>query len=114
MPLVLILLAVVLFLGMVTMIWIVVGLLPLIFHLIMAGLVGALANAVVRGALPWGWVGAVLAGLLGSWLGTRLVGDVGPVLFDVPLIPALVGAVLLAVAVSLLGRLQADRHSRMG
>ncbi len=114
MPLPLIVVALVLLLGIAAMIWITVGLLSLVPHLLMAGLVGALAGAIVRGSLPWGWVGAVLAGLLGSWLGTRLVGTLGPVIFGVPLIPALVGALVLALGISVLGRLRANRSSWRG
>lgn len=108
-----ILLALALLFGMAAMIWIMLGLLPLVLHLVVAGLVGALADLVIPGSLPWGWVGAVLAGLLGSWLGTQLIGHVGPVLFDVPLIPAFVGAVLLAMGISAVGKLRADRRSRL-
>lgn len=82
-------------------IWFTSGLIHLALQLFMAGLVGALADAVVPGKLPWGWVGAVLAGLLGSWLGTMLIGRVGPSLFGVPVVPGFVGAVILAVVMSL-------------
>lgn len=109
MSLTLIVVAVVLLLGMAFFLWIAVGLVSLLLHLAMAGLVGALADAVVPGSLPWGWVGAILAGLVGSWLGTLIIGHVGPVVFGVPLIPGFVGALILAFAVSLLGKLQADR-----
>src|SRR5438093_8939480 len=77
-------------------IWFAFGLFGLLLHLFMAGLIGALADALIPGKLPWGWVGAVLAGLVGSWLGVRLIGHVGPGLFGVPLIPAFVGALILA------------------
>lgn len=112
MPWTLIALALVLLLGMMAFLWVAVGVLPLLLHLALAGLVGTLADAVVPGSLPWGWVGAILAGLVGSWLGTQLLGQVGPVIFGVPLIPGFVGAVILAFGVSLLGKARPDRgHS---
>ena len=93
-------------------IWIGSGLIGLILHLVMAGLIGTLADVVVPGRLPWGWVGAVVAGLLGSWLGVRLIGSVGPALFGVPLFPAFVGALVLAVIVAALAHLTTDRSRR--
>ncbi len=85
------------------------GLIGLLLHLFMAGLIGALADAVVPGKMPWGWLGAVLAGLVGSWLGVRLIGHVGPALFGVPLVPAFVGAVILAFIMAGLERLNTRR-----
>jgi len=87
--------------------WLIVlsfGIIGLALHLMMAGLVGALADAVVPGKIPWGWLGAILAGLFGSWLGVRILGQIGPSLFGIPIIPGFVGAVILAFVVSLLTR----------
>ena len=80
MPLVLIALALALLLAFSAFIWLAFGLIGLLLHLFMAGLVGALADAIVPGRLPWGWLGAILAGLAGSWLGVLLIGHRGPVL----------------------------------
>jgi uncharacterized membrane protein YeaQ/YmgE (transglycosylase-associated protein family) len=85
-------------------IWITFGLIGLALHLLMAGLIGWLADVVVPGTLPWGWLGAILAGLVGSWLGVRLIGQIGPDPFGIPIIPGFVGAVILAVVISLLGK----------
>ena len=92
------------FLVLVGVLWATLGVVALLLHLVVAGIVGALANALVPGKLPWGWVGAVLAGLLGSWLGIALIGHVGPRIVGVPIIPGFVGAVILAVIVSVLSR----------
>ena len=80
------------------------GLVGLALHLFMAGLVGALADAVVPGKLPWGWVGATLAGLVGSWLGVRILGHVGPSLFGIAIIPGFVGALILAFGLSFVSK----------
>ena len=79
----------------------------LVFTLIMAGLVGWAADAVVPGRLPGGWFGAVLSGLIGGFIGTWLfhllgIREPGFELFGVHLIPAFVGAVVIAVAAQLL------------
>lgn len=74
--------------------------------LVVAGLVGWAADLVVPGRLPGGWLGSVLAGLFGGIVGTwlfRAVGvhDPGFRLFGVDLIPAFIGAVVIAVALQL-------------
>lgn len=77
-----------------------------VLMLVVAGLVGWAADLVVPGRLPGGWLGSVLAGLFGGIVGTwlfRAIGfhDPGFQLFGVDLIPAFVGAVLIAVALQL-------------
>jgi len=102
--LVLILLVLVLGAGSVLAIGFTVGLL---LTLIMAGLVGWAADLVVPGRLPGGWFGAVLSGLIGGFIGTwlfRVIGvhDPGFSLFGIDLIPAFVGAVVIAIAAQML------------
>jgi uncharacterized membrane protein YeaQ/YmgE (transglycosylase-associated protein family) len=88
--------------------WLTAGLLGLILYLVIAGLVGWLATLIVPARWPLGWIGAIAAGLLGSWLGVWVMGQlglggqVGPVVFGVPVIPAFVGALILALIVALL------------
>jgi uncharacterized membrane protein YeaQ/YmgE (transglycosylase-associated protein family) len=101
---VLVLLVIVLGAGSVLAIGFTIGLL---LTLIMAGLVGWAADAVVPGRLPGGWFGAVLSGLIGGIIGTwlfRVLGihDPGFLLFGIDLIPAFVGAVVIAVAAQML------------
>jgi len=81
------------------------GLVGLVLHLVVAGIVGWLADLIVPGKLPGSWLGAVLAGLVGSWLGVRIIGPVGPSLAEVPLIPGLLGAIILAFVLYGLARL---------
>jgi uncharacterized membrane protein YeaQ/YmgE (transglycosylase-associated protein family) len=107
MPFVILILAVIIF-G-----WVFLALigftLGIFLTLFVAGLVGWLADLVVPGELPGGWVGAVIAGLVGGFLGGvvfRLLGihDPGFGLFGIDLIPAFVGAVIVAFAAELLTR----------
>ena len=79
----------------------------LVLTLVMAGLVGWAADAIVPGRLPGGWFGAVLSGLIGGFIGTWLfhalgIRKPGFELFGIHLIPAFVGAVVIAVAAQLL------------
>jgi uncharacterized membrane protein YeaQ/YmgE (transglycosylase-associated protein family) len=84
-----------------------VGLVALLATFVVAGLVGWAADMLIPGgSLPGGWLGAVLTGILGGWLGHlvfRAVGIHYPglVLFGVDLIPAFVGAVIIAFAAQL-------------
>jgi uncharacterized membrane protein YeaQ/YmgE (transglycosylase-associated protein family) len=85
------------------------SLMHLLLMLVIAGIVGWLADAVVPGRLPWGWLGAILAGLVGSWLGVFLLGivglgHIGPAIAGVPIIPAFVGAVVLAFLADFAGK----------
>jgi uncharacterized membrane protein YeaQ/YmgE (transglycosylase-associated protein family) len=81
----------------------------LILTLFMAGLIGWGADAVVPGRLPGGWLGAVLAGIVGGILGNlifRLLGmrGFGPEIFNVDIIPAFVGAVVIAFGFEWFGK----------
>jgi len=78
------------------------SLLGAIVTLIIAALVGVVADRIVPGKLPYGWVGATAAGLLGSWLGSTLFGRFGPVVANIPIFPALIGAIIVAFATELL------------
>lgn len=104
MPVVLIfmlILGVIAFIGLLLLIG---NLFGLILTLFMAGLIGALAEAIVPGRIPYGFFGAILAGLVGSWLGVALVGPIGPSIFHVPVISAFIGALIVAFIYSLLTR----------
>jgi uncharacterized membrane protein YeaQ/YmgE (transglycosylase-associated protein family) len=76
----------------------------LILTLAIAGLVGWLADLVVPGQLPYGWLGAVVAGLVGGWLGALVIGSVGPAIFGVHILPTFLGAAALAAGAEVLGK----------
>ena len=71
--------------------------LNLILYLIIAAIVGLVAEAIVGWHIPFGFVGAIIAALIGIWLMTQVIvitgiGDIN--LFGVPLIRALIGAII--------------------
>ncbi|MGE3268688.1 MAG: GlsB/YeaQ/YmgE family stress response membrane protein [Chloroflexota bacterium] len=82
--------------------WLTFTLIGFLLTLVVAGLVGWAADAVIPGRLPGGWLGAVLAGIVGGFMGTLLLGKVGPTIFDINIIPAFIGAALIAVAAELI------------
>ena len=84
--------------------WLTFNLFHLLLTLAMAGLVGWLADLVVPGELPYGWLGAVVAGLVGGWIGTLILGSFGPSLFGVAILPTFVGAAALALGVEVVGK----------
>ncbi len=63
-----------------------------------AAIVGLVAEAIVGWRLPFGFVGAIIAALVGIWLMTQVIiitgiGDIN--VFGVPIIRALIGAIIL-------------------
>ncbi len=69
-----------------------------IVYLVVAAIVGFIAEFLVGWRLPFGFIGAIIAALVGIWLLTNVIqvvipGD--PVFYGVPIIKALLGAVLL-------------------
>ena len=109
MPLVLVALVIAAVVAVVMMFWITAHVVGLALYLLMAAVIGALADAVVPGRLPYGLLGAVLAGIVGSWLGVLLLPRLGPSIFGFPLIPGFVGAVVLAFGIEAVGKLQRRR-----
>src|SRR5438445_11787554 len=66
-------------------------------YLVVAAVVGFSAEAIVGWRLPLGFVGAIIAALIGIWLMTRVIlitgiGDVD--IYGVPIIRALLGAII--------------------
>lgn len=82
--------------------WFIGNALGFLMMLLVAALIGFAADAMVPGRqIEHGWLGAMGAGLIGSWLGTLMLGRFGPVLMGVPLLPALLGALVVVLIVSM-------------
>jgi uncharacterized membrane protein YeaQ/YmgE (transglycosylase-associated protein family) len=73
-----------------------------IWALIIGGIIGWLAGLVMGRDVPGGIIGNILAGFIGAWLGSFLLGDWGPVVGNFYIIPALIGAIILVLIVSLI------------
>ena len=65
--------------------------------LIVGSVLGMIAGAILGKDVPGGCTGNIVVGALGSWLGELILGEFGPVIIDVYLIPALLGAILCLV-----------------
>lgn len=68
--------------------------------LIVGGLIGWLAGAILGKDVPGGIIGNIIAGLIGSAIGSKLLGTWGPVLGGVPILPVLIGAIVLILMAS--------------
>ncbi len=74
--------------------------LDLILYLIIAAIVGYVAERIVRSSVPFGIVGSIIVALIGIWLMTRVLiinGIPDITVLGVPLIRALIGAILLVL-----------------
>jgi uncharacterized membrane protein YeaQ/YmgE (transglycosylase-associated protein family) len=69
-----------------------------LIYLIVAAVIGLVAESLVGRRLPFGFVGAIIAALVGAWLLTKVIiingiGDIN--VYGVPIVRALIGAVIL-------------------
>lgn len=74
--------------------------LHLIWVWIIGALIGVIAGAITSRDMPLGWIGNIIAGLLGSWIGESLLGSWGPSLAGLAIIPSIIGAVAFVLIVS--------------
>jgi len=76
-----------------------------IVYLLVGAVVGLVAEFLVGWRLPFGIIGAIVAGLIGAWLMTQVIviGGVGDfIVAGVPIFRALIGAVVLVAVWHLL------------
>lgn len=82
--------------------------LGLLVMLLVAGVVGFIGSALAPGAIPGGWIGAIIAGLVGSAVGGYLFGlfdlPLGPEIGRLALIPSIIGAAIVVWLFGLVGR----------
>jgi len=90
-------------------IWLTSTLIGLIITLFVAGIIGWIADAIVPGRLPYGWLGAIVAGVVGSWIGGLILGGFGPDIAGIAIIPALLGAIILAFIASAVTKVSSGR-----
>ncbi|HEY9786175.1 MAG TPA: GlsB/YeaQ/YmgE family stress response membrane protein [Candidatus Obscuribacterales bacterium] len=74
-----------------------------ILFCIVAAVCAWIADAIVPGRVPGGFLAAVIVGILGAWLGTSMMGKLGPELGGVSLLPAIVGSAALIFIMALIG-----------
>lgn len=69
--------------------------------------IGMAANRILPTPVPYGYLGSTGIGLAGAWLGVKLLGEWGPSIAEIRLVPGVLGA--LAVTALVQVKLNADR-----
>lgn len=69
--------------------------------LIVAAIVGAIAEALAGVKVGAGWVGTIIVGLIGAWIGSVLF-RIGPLIGGVYLISAILGSFVLVLLLKML------------
>ncbi|MGI6366937.1 MAG: GlsB/YeaQ/YmgE family stress response membrane protein [Anaerolineae bacterium] len=85
--------------------------LGLLIQLIVTIIIVAIAEKISKTEVPYGWIGNIIAGLIGGWLGQILLGNTwGPSLGGVLIVQTFIGAlVLIAVVKWLMKTIKARR-----
>ena len=83
-------------------------LIGLIVLLVVAAIVGALGEMIGGVNVPGGWIGSILVGLVGAWIGGALF-HLGPTLGGIQVIPAIIGAILFVLVLRVLFSASRDR-----
>ncbi|WP_028782428.1 GlsB/YeaQ/YmgE family stress response membrane protein [Thalassobacillus devorans] len=76
----------------------------IILYLIVGGLIGWLAGAIIGRDMPLGIIGNIIAGIVGAWIGGELLGSWGPSLAGIAIVPALIGAIIFVFIISAIMR----------
>ena len=72
--------------------------------LIVGGIIGWLGSLIAGRDMPGRIIGNIVAGFIGAWLGTALLGTFGPETGGFYIVPALIGAIVVVFIVSLILR----------
>ena len=78
------------------------SILGFLLFLIVAAVCAWIADALVPGRIPGGFLASAIVGVIGAWIGTALFGHFGPDLAGVSILPAIIGSALLVFALALL------------
>ena len=74
----------------------------LIISLIVGGLIGWVAELIMKRDVPGGIIGNIVLGFLGSWVGGLIFADLGPRWEGFAIIPSILGALLVVFIFSLI------------
>ncbi|HZK47861.1 MAG TPA: GlsB/YeaQ/YmgE family stress response membrane protein [Atopostipes sp.] len=74
----------------------------LILSLIVGGLIGWVAEFIMKRDVPGGVIGNIVLGFLGSWVGGLIFADLGPTWEGFAIIPSILGALLVVFIFSLI------------
>jgi uncharacterized membrane protein YeaQ/YmgE (transglycosylase-associated protein family) len=80
------------------------SILALICYLIVAAVCAFIAERLVPGVIPGGFLTSAIVGVIGAWIGGSMLGHFGPDLAGVALIPCILGSALLVFGLSFCSR----------
>jgi uncharacterized membrane protein YeaQ/YmgE (transglycosylase-associated protein family) len=78
------------------------GIVALLMFLIVAAACAWIAEHLVPGRAPGGFLASAVIGAIGAWIGTALMGHFGPDLAGVPLLPAIIGSAIFVFGMHLI------------
>ncbi|MGM7636591.1 GlsB/YeaQ/YmgE family stress response membrane protein [Bacillus sp. Hm123] len=81
------------------------SLITFLLSVIIAMVIGTVADKLSPFDMPGSWAGAILAGFIGNWIGTFLFGTWGPMIAGFSLVPALIGAIIVAIVAGSIAKL---------
>ncbi len=76
------------------------GILGFICYLIVASVCAYIAERLVPGVIPGGFITSAIVGIIGAWIGGSLIGHFGHELAGVSLVPCILGSAVLVFGVS--------------
>lgn len=86
------------------------SILGFLLFVIVAAVCAWIADAVVPGRIPGGFLASTIVGVIGAWIGTALFGHFGPDIGGVSVLPAIIGSGVLIFAMAMIsGVLARDR-----
>jgi uncharacterized membrane protein YeaQ/YmgE (transglycosylase-associated protein family) len=80
------------------------SILTFLLFLVVAALCAGIAEYIVPGQVPGGFLTLAIVGVIGAWIGGNLFGSIGPSVLGVTLIPTILGSGLLVFVLSLVSR----------
>jgi uncharacterized membrane protein YeaQ/YmgE (transglycosylase-associated protein family) len=80
----------------------------------MGGIIGWLASLILGKDVPGGIIGNIIVGIIGAWLGGALLGSWGPEVGGYYILPALIGAIILVLILSVILKAMNGRKSHLG
>ncbi len=76
-----------------------------ILSVIIALVIGIVADKVSPVSMPGRWAGSIVAGFIGNWIGPLIFGTWGPMVVGFSLVPALIGAIIVVIVAGSLAKL---------
>ena len=81
------------------------SLITFILSVVIAFVIGTVADKISPINMPGSWAGAIVAGFIGNWIGPLIFGTWGPMVVGFSLVPALIGAFIVVIVAGIMVKL---------